>query len=411
MEESLKNKIKELYESTPPTTGVAFGKKRVGGKFTGENCIIFNVEKKKSLSELEDDEILPSTVNIDGVIYKTDVWESGKIKLLACDETTSGNCYDWEDYPPQNQNEFRPLYGGVQCTSANNSSTYGTLGFMAMDTLTSAIVGVSNNHVLVKNAFYTTSRDVNNVENELSDVVYQNYPIAGQEIGKVIRYVPISQSPTYNQVDGALVGIFPNTGGNTPYIDFTASYKQYGLSYTLPLSFASTGEIDGMLDVESPYYNPPLYSSGAGTGAKGESLCGLTISGTNAYELVGGYNNGGVEEDVLFSDLLSFTRTNPDCLYPIASGDSGSALIADFNGTWKIVGLVFAGGDYDGVACRIDKVASQLGISAWDGSTIPFIDLSSQIIITEDGQSSAKTKTCNGDLYWQIGAGTNNNPC
>ena len=49
--------------------------------------------------------------------------------------------------------------------------------------------------------------------------------------------------------------------------------------------------------------------------------------------------------------------------------DSGSALAAYIDGVWKIIGLCFAGSTYYGMACRIDNVAAQLNISAWDGTT------------------------------------------
>jgi hypothetical protein len=87
------------------------------------------------------------------------------------------------------------------------------------------------------------------------------------------------------------------------------------------------------------------------------------------------------------------------CPWPVWGGDSGSTLIANIGGVWKIVGLVFAGNGtpYNpqtglpnvtigntvyplqvassiGYACRIDQVASQLGIKAWTGSAAPVID-------------------------------------
>jgi hypothetical protein len=110
-----------------------------------------------------------------------------------------------------------------------------------------------------------------------------------------------------------------------------------------------------------------------------------------------------------------FTRTNPECPSPIASGDSGSALIANFSGTWKIIGLVFAGGtsasNYVGFANRIDNVASQLSIQSWDGTSKNYVDLASKTYKTIGGGSSNKTLSCSGSTYWQVGLTNLSSPC
>ena len=46
--------------------------------------------------------------------------------------------------------------------------------------------------------------------------------------------------------------------------------------------------------------------------------------------------------------------------------------------TWKIIGLAFAGNTFDGFACRIDDVASELGIQAWDGTTKNYLNLATK---------------------------------
>ena len=98
------------------------------------------------------------------------------------------------------------------------------------------------------------------------------------------------------------------------------------------------------------------------------------------------------------------------------SGDSGSALIADFGGVWKIIGLVYASltplGEVLpvwGIASRIDDVANELSIYAWDGSSKPFV--STVEYITVPGGSNSDMITCDGKEYWQLGMTTNNNQC
>jgi hypothetical protein len=90
-------------------------------------------------------------------------------------------------------------------------------------------------------------------------------------------------------------------------------------------------------------------------------------------------------------------------LYPIYPGDSGSALVATIGGVDKIIGLCFAGGNTIGIASRIDEVASQLGISAWNGTTPEFVDLTTKKLVTVAGLSNTKTITCSGDTLWQVG--------
>jgi hypothetical protein len=128
-----------------------------------------------------------------------------------------------------------------------------------------------------------------------------------------------------------------------------------------------------------------------------------------------GYNLQGVNRTVTFTDSIVFTRTNPQCPSPIAGGDSGSALIANFSGTWKIIGLVFAegtsGSNYIGLANRIDQVASQLGIESWNGTTKSYVNLASKVFKTTSGGSSNATLSCSGSTYWQVGLTNSSSPC
>lgn len=406
--ESIKQKIQELFNSTPENVSVSYGKKISNGEFTGEIGITFFVETKLPLEAIDEGQLLPSSVTIDGVDYVTDVIEVGVVQTLACDSTTLANCYDWENVPPGNRGTIRPLKGGISLGSYNNQGKVGTLGFIAVDTATQALVGITNNHVVVKDAFYTDDRNLSGtIENELSDNVYQNgensTPNPVLKIGEVLRYVPMNLSST-NTVDGAMISV------NASDISNTESVKQYGLSNTTAMTFASTGEIDALVSTD-----PSLYSSGRTSGAKGEGSCGLSVLSIGASANVSGYNLQGVNRTVAFSNSIIFTRTNPQCPSPIAGGDSGSALIANFSGTWKIIGLVFAegtsGSNYIGIANRIDQVASQLGIQAWDGTTKEYVDLASKTYKTTSGGNGNTTLSCSGSTYWQVGLTNSSSPC
>ena len=408
-------KIEELYESTPDYVGVGFGFKLTNREYTEEHAIIFTVEKKRPIEEIPEDELLPKEIEIDGVIYKTDVVEIGKVELMSCSSNVLNNCYDWSspfsyegniygsNTPPGNRGFIRPLKGGISITSQNQLGKVGTLGFIAVDNAKDALVGVTNNHVVVGNAFYTALRNSSPV-NEYQDSYYQPGEAGFQGnptyvVGEVVRYVPIHAN-VYNQVDGALVTIASSSVTNAE------SFKQYGINYSTVMPFATTAEIDSLLST-----NPVLYSSGRTSGVKSGSLCSLATFSLNQILPINGYNLDGTTTPVTFSKVIGFTRTSAECPFPIVPGDSGSALIANFNGVYKIIGLVFAGSTYYGFACRIDEVASQLNISAWDGTTKNYFNTGSRQFRTTPGGSYNKTIDCNDNIYWQVGTISNTNPC
>jgi hypothetical protein len=64
--EPIKQKIEELFQSTPDYVGVGWGNKISDNQYTGERAIVFNVTKKLPLSEIPEEEHLPSTIEIAG---------------------------------------------------------------------------------------------------------------------------------------------------------------------------------------------------------------------------------------------------------------------------------------------------------------------------------------------------------
>jgi hypothetical protein len=425
--EPIKQKIEDLFQSTPDYVGVGWGNKISDNQHTGERSIVFNVTKKLPLSEIPEEEHLPSTVEIDGVTYKTDVVEVGEIITFACPTTTLTSCYSWTDFyfneyvggptyggggttPPGNRGVIRPMQGGISITSYNELGHVGTLGFIAVDNEKNALVGVTNNHVVIGDAFFTTYRNLPNL-NEYQDQYYQPGESGFQGnsnyvVGEVVRYVPINPQPSLNKVDGALVTIDPSKVTNAE------SYKLYGTSILTPMPFATTEELDNLL-----LTNPPLASSGRTSGVKQGTPCGLRVTAINASSAVGGYKLETATQQVSYTSLIQFIRNSPDqtatpsCPYPIYPGDSGSALAAYINGVWKIIGLCFAGSDFYGYAARIDNVATQLNISAWDGTTKNYFDTSSRAYKTTPGGSMNKTLTCTSNIYWQVGTTSLTNPC
>jgi hypothetical protein len=65
MNNTINEKIKELFEATPKNISVAFGRKSVGGELTGELAFMFMVPQKLPLNEIPENEILPTNVIVD----------------------------------------------------------------------------------------------------------------------------------------------------------------------------------------------------------------------------------------------------------------------------------------------------------------------------------------------------------
>ena len=405
--QDIKSKIKELFENKSKSViGISFGNKVTGGKSTGNRSIVFSVNEKLPLEKIPPGELIPSNIDINGVSYLTDVIQIGKVRAITCDPS----CYTWQTDAPSNRNMIRPIQAGSSIGSQNTAvyvddTLYewfvGTMGLIAVDVNSNSLVGVTNNHVLIQDGFSTTDINLNGViESEQFNTVYQDGetgPDSTKAIGQVLRYYPLSLSE-YNQSDVAVFSL------NPAFISMTYSYYIYGLTgQPGAIPFASTDDINNLLTT-----NPSVYSSGRTTGVK-EGICQLAISSIGVSIDVDGYQLQGNTQSITFSDIIHFTRQDPTCSDPIYSGDSGSALIADFGGgVWKIIGLCFSGDDsYNGYACRIDDIASQISITAWDGSIyLNIVDPTSISYITVDGATDSQFISYNGQNYWQIGLTT-----
>jgi hypothetical protein len=391
--------------------GVAYGHKTIKGVETSDISIVFTVPKKRPLNEIPFNEHLPEFIEINGTIYRTDVLEIEEVVPMI-DYPVCNNpliipgCYTWTplgSVNPPNRGIYRPLVGGISLTADRLIGKVGTLGLIVVDSLSQKLVGLTNNHVVVQDASYTSYRNLNSsIVNEYKSSAYQSgevSPSVSTRIGEVVRYVPLKSQPELNTVDGALVSLCANTVSNT------TSFTQAGINYSQPMPFATTAEIDSLLVTPRT-----ILSSGRTSGVKSGD-CGLKIKLLGASQSVGSYPLQGSGRTVSFNSLIVFTRLSEGCNFPIYGGDSGSVLIADFNGVYKIIGLNFAGssqvpgsttdiGQF-GFACRIDNVAFELGIEAWDGTpknTVSTIEK----VITPNG-SSNKTIIVDGKTYWQVG--------
>jgi hypothetical protein len=403
-QEKIKKKVKEIFESNEKITGVSFGYKKKDGKRTGEIGFLITVKEKKNVEELSPQEIIPQSYWVDGIEYPTDVIEIESNEFLAC----PSQCLVQSTYP--NMFKQRPIMGGLSIgNSYGPCCGSGTMGFIAVDNVSNCLVGVTNSHVVMGidfRKYYTSQWSVNSqLINGFSDgAAYQPglYPTDGANpstdgVGRLIRYVPQTPPTSYNKVDGAVMSLSGSV------IDYNESFKQFGLSYNSPMEFATTSEINNLL---STHGSGGVYSSGRTTGPKGPGPCELKITSINGVVTF---------SDSWFEDSIFYERVNSDCFNPVRGGDSGSALIADFGGTWKIIGLVYMGAFNNsgvalyGGACRIDDVAELLDISAWDGGPNPVVSVVEYI--TVPGGSNNNMITCNGKEYWQIGMTAFNSQC
>ena len=456
--DNIKQKIEEIFRSTSDSVvGVGLSTKTKNGVDTGEECIGFRVLEKKPIDQLKPEEIIPKEIIIDGVIFKTDVCSTGIILPLSCNSFTLNNCYS--NFPGTstsliNRTRQRPLIGGISITSEKNIGSVGTLGVLVLDNKTDALLALTNLHVIVDYGFHTG--DINSnwiLPNNTQNDIYQN----GEEpflilsnpqnykVGEMIRYQPLNiyplQSSLYNSSGKKMIwetGYPPPSWINrtTPVnnsidaalfsveqITITYSYSSglLGLTGSEFMPFASTAEIDSTL-------MNAVFSSGRSSGlvfGTSSESCGIKVKSIGVSVLVPfdyqvsveEYNNGLYTQSsgftwsagALFDDCIEVVRIDENCEYPFFPGDSGSCVVADFSGTYKIIGILFAGSSVSSYLSRIDNIARILDIKAWTGQTASFV--TGKTIISLPGTSFSSTASCFDDIYWQVGLGTFSIPC
>lgn len=411
--QEIKDKISDLAKnSSDNCTSIGFGFKEVNGELTDERALIFRFKEKKPISDLLPSEIVPKTITVGNETLQTDVCQ-GEDRFVAY-EACPSSFYSWSSNSslnptgsttPSQQSEIRPIKGGLQVRN-QTKGWVGTMGFVAVDNETNSIVGVTNAHVMTE-IFFRANESGRGVENVYGDDIGQPSSSVSQQVGVTKRYVPVqgNASGGINYVDGALFTI------DSSSINTSQSYQYYGLSFTGAPEFATTEEIDDLIN-----NNYEFYSVGRTTGAKGEGVTKLKFL---SYDTVYVNNNltPSTERLCRYDECISYiasanTTTNGNgCYYPINSGDSGSALLANIDGTVKIIGLCFAGstsGSVDGYftigrACRIDRVVEELNISAFTGQSINYSDTTIPQVHYEAGFSSLSAVTINGNKFHQLG--------
>lgn len=411
---------------------VSFGLKEQNGKTLDKKVLVFTVHRKQPLSEIPESKRIPTTLYFNGIEYETDVIEGtieplGFIECAA--EDPSFNNWDIAGNEPTNRDKQRPIKGGISITNyTRKSTTTGTLGFIAVDNDTNSLVGITNNHVVIQDAFHTDDRFR---DRGFSDIYIPNGNIVTQpnetgnknsayRIGIVKKYNPLFFKPAINETDIAAIALESTDGEGNPTISTTESWKQLGLTeITSPPRFATTAELDVILEETDREF----FSAGRTSGGKGQGITKLYCTATNSSISIA-YNRGTSSSVVFMNDtfeLQAKTPATPDgdwCWRPIAPGDSGSCILTLINGEWVIVGILYGGrGEvkwyrnrfqfvvYTALCNRIDNVARDLNISAWDGTfnSVSYSDTSSTLLYYTSSFTEEKTLTINDKIYWQAG--------
>jgi len=424
MDPILRKELLLLYlNSKPNVNSVGYGFKKIGGVETDIPAIIYGVYEKKPASTLSSSELIPPRININGVSYRTDVNQQDDAKYVTCyTDSNDTNIQRLRGNPAL----LVPTKGGNQIiqfptgwSPAPGGGFYisvGTLGFCAVDNFDNKVVGVTNSHVVCYKRLYCSERDPlteisdpyntaqPHVWTNVNTEMYNPSALVSDGGGIVLtypylkRYFPVTDIDI-NYVDCALM---TPVNQNT-WID-NNSYQIWGPTtqpqYTGYMPFATSGEIDNLLTT-----NPNLYSTGRTTGPKGWGpgpSCRLRCSMINEFTQV---SDGDMLQD--WGECIRFEYQDGS-VDPVAGGDSGSCLWADFSGTWKIIGLVFAGNSTlrFGLANRIDRVAAAMNIRAWDATYSPNITASN--MITESypigaPEGAQATVTVGGRVYYQAG--------
>jgi hypothetical protein len=432
--DNVKNELERLIDSNPyDAHEVAYGCKHSNGVYTEEKVIRFGVERKLPTDQIASEKIIPKTITIDGVEYKTDVYvapvnvytaaalrkidDANPESLVTVSSLSYCNPIGDNSVPPvvsapvsYNRATTRPLRGGVSMCSPPPTGyvNTATLGTMVVDSIDGKMVGLTNNHVCGNPgggvdqckffandtyfADYTHYNTINMYQQSSWDSGVVNK--SADLIGIAKRQFPLTSTGT-NYIDAGIVNL------SSSMVD-TESWNVVGSSFVTSPPFATKSEIDAITT------STPIFKSGRTTGPIGPdnySGCVIQITNTSTSLYVSGYTQAGTDT-LLFSDCLALESTGT--IVGIG-GDSGSIVYAKIGGVWKVVGLFFAGdntGQY-GYACRIDRVAGLLKVGAYTGgaysatpATRSYITLD---LATYGGKASA---SFNGKTYWQVGKNT-----
>jgi len=316
--------------------GYGLGIKRVKGEKTGEEAMLFFVEKKTD--DIADEDRVPDI--IDG--KKTDVIEFGKVTTKLLEPCGTDLM----------QKTIVPIRGGLQLSTGVH---LGTLGAVVKDNLTGKLFAITNSHVAgdpvnctQDQADYLDSIDKSFIHGPSSAglEMYQSTTDDNQ-FGEVVRNQEVNFD-SFNRVDTALISI-KSEFGVTPGIMGLSKYAQ-------------------------PFIHPGTIPVGTAVLKSGRTT-GVTygeILSMDATLNVGGRGNLNMP----FENQIIVYSDNTETLF-MGSGDSGAVLCVDLGDERVgIIGHLHAGtemleiGGSWGVASRLDDIVDALDIRPWRGEII-----------------------------------------
>jgi len=432
--------------------------KMTDGKPTGKLAIVYTVRDKISINDISTDNMIPESVNIDGVDVFTDVVEQD------IDYQFEGSCHDINDQTGAqiiSRNRRLGTLGGqyditrrtgMSCMNLTHSINYknthsasqmfngikiGTMGCFAVDEQDGKLVILSNNHVLTPD-FMSADEQGNNPMNYRDNVIVtpaDDQTISGTyvtpgymttqertivddveyKLGEVKRSYPLYR--LNNEIDAAICSTtidYTNTSTTKMAIKANLgnsdtrgnSWIPVGMNIDYNMRWATSNEIDSLAVDQSSM----LFKSGWATGSVGSpgmdsnKDCEMYLSAAAFTGFVSGKQ---------FKNVIQYKgRLGLD---PSSGGDSGSPLCALIDGTWKLIGIHFAGGrdrktgEHHALACRIDKISQRLKIKWWDGinaykkSINNFSNTVNPTYATIAGHQRSPTMVIDGKTYYQVG--------
>lgn len=205
------------FEAYPNVTGTGIGPKQQAGEMDeeAESVIVF-VERKVSEADLDDDDVIPKEIEIDGKTYKTDVQESGEIKALELELTAPEAPMELEGRDRAEIKEipaslsrtrrWRPAPAGVSV--GHPDITAGTLGTQPLRTQDEKLVFLTNSHVAAN------SGRANRGDTILQPGPYDGGSAPDDKIGSLLGFnvIDTSTSSPYpkNRTDSAIVEVEPD---------------------------------------------------------------------------------------------------------------------------------------------------------------------------------------------------------
>lgn len=310
-----------------------------------------------------------------------------------------------------------------------------TLGFLAVEKATDTLVGITIGNLLNTNPTITQDRTdpentlpteiISNIYKYPFSFVYGKYSTVGSNmyiVGQTCNGNPLYSTPSsgpivYNQVNAGM--IYPSaywTGSPTATVvtnntqGFDPSWKLQPYNFTSitlteAMTFATTAELNAITTSTEIFiagFNQFKYAD-----------CGVKIDSVNTTYTFS-FNN--VPGTFPFNNLLSFTRRDPACGDPVMDKDVGATIAAYIAGKWKIIGIVIGFNGATGYGSRIDYIANELNIEAWDGTMKSFNSIQWNVIYNNDtapvgfktkpGLNTIKSFEENNTVYRQIGTST-----